>query len=134
MIQVIVYTESDGSVAVCYPTGELPINDVLAKDCPAGAVIIDESTLPQGAGAQFPESWDLNGTTISVNFDKAKVEKLSQFNSVAVQIAQKRQLNTLAGIPNVPDDAIWMAELTTGREDIAAATTVEELAAIPNPT
>jgi hypothetical protein len=134
MSQVIVYTESDGSLAVCYPTGELPIEDVLAKDCPAGAVIIDKSALPQGADLQFPESWELSGMTVTVNFDKAQVEKLSQFNSAAVAVAQKRQLNTLAGIPNFPDDATWMAELTAGRDAIAAATTVDQLVAIPNPT
>ena len=133
MSQVIVYTESDGGVAVCTPTGEVPIEEVLIKDCPAGAFIIEDSALPQGAGALFPDSWELNGTTVIVNFDKAKSEKLSQFNSSSLIVANRRNLNTIAGLPNYPDDATWSAELTVGRNAIAAATTVEELAAIPNP-
>jgi hypothetical protein len=133
MNQIIVYTEEDGGVAVCTPTGELSIEEVLAKDCPAGAIIIDDSALPQGAGAQFQEAWELNGTTITVNFDKAKVEKMTQFNSAALTVAQKRQANTLIGIPNIPDDSTWMATLTTGRNGITTATTLDELAAINNP-
>ena len=133
MSQVIVYTEADGGVAVCTPTGEIPIEEVLVKDCPPGAVIIDDSALPQGAGAQFYDAWELNGTTITVNFDKAKVERMAQFNSVALVVAQKRQANTLIGIPNVPDDTVFMAEITTGRNGITTATTLDELIAIPNP-
>lgn len=134
MSQVIVYTEADGGVAVCTPTGELPIEEVLARDCPPGAIIIDDSALPQGAGAQFYDAWELNGTTITVNFDKAKVERMAQFNSVALVVAQKRQANTLIGIPNVPDDTVFMAEITTGRNGITTATTLDELAAIVNPS
>ena len=134
MSQVIVYTQNDGGVAVCTPTGELTIEEVLAKDCPAGAVIVDDSALPQGAGAQFFDSWELNGTTITVNFDKAKIEKMGQFNAAALVVAQKRQANTLIGIPNVPDDTIFMAQITTGRNGITTATTLDELVAIINPT
>jgi len=133
MSQVIVYTEADGGVAVCTPTGELSIEEVLAKDCPAGAIIIDDSALPQGAGAQFYDSWELNGSTITVNFEKAKVEKMTQFNAAALTVAQKRQANTWIGIPNVPDDTAFMAQLTTGRNGITTATTLDELAAIVNP-
>lgn len=135
MSQVIVYTNPENTnVCVCYPTGELPIEEVLARDCPAGAVIIDESALPQGAGAQFYDAWELNGSTITVNFDRAKAEKMSQFNADALTVAQKRQANTLIGIPNVPDDTIFMAQITTGRNGITTATTLDELVAIVNPT
>ena len=50
-----------------------------------------------------------------------------------VQVAQKRQLNTLAGIENTPSDADFTAELTNGRAAIAAATTTAQLVAIANP-
>jgi hypothetical protein len=108
----------------------LPINEVLAKDCPAGAIIVDDSTLPQGANAQFFDAWELNGSTVTVNFEKAKAIKLAQFNAKAVAEAQARQLNTLASLPNTPDDATWSANLTTGRASIASATTTAELVAI----
>jgi hypothetical protein len=133
-MQVIIYTNQNGNVSVCTPTGELPIEEVLTRDCPPGAIIVDDSTLPQGADAEFFDAWELNGTTITVNLEKARTIKLNQFNAMAIQTAQKRQLNTLAGIPNDISDADFLNELTIGRADIAKATTTTELALIANPT
>jgi hypothetical protein len=133
MAQVIIYQNSNGGVSVCVPTGELPINEVLVKDCPAGAIIVDDSTLPQGADAQFFDAWRLNGSTVTVDFPTAQAHKLRDFNAAAVQVAQKRQLNTLAGIANTPDDTTFTTELTNGRAAIAAATTTAQLVAIANP-
>ena len=130
MTQVIIHTNTNGGVSVTVPTGELPINEVLAKDCPAGAIIVDSSALPQGADAQFFDAWELVDGQVSVNFAKAKAMKLAQFNAAAVQEAQKRQLNTLAGIDNEVADADFIAKLTAGRASIASATTTAELVAI----
>ena len=133
MAQVIIHANSNGGVSVTVPTGELPINEVLAKDCPAGAIIVDSTLLPQGADSSFFDARELNGSTVTVNFEKAKAIKLAQYNANAVQIAQARQLNTLAGIANIPDDATWSASLTAGRNSIAAATSTAQLMAIDNP-
>ena len=133
MSQVVIYQNSTGSVSVCVPTGELPINEVLAKDCPAGAIIVDDATLPQGADAQFFDAWKLNGSTVTVDFPTAQAHKLRDFNAAAVQVAQARQLNTLAGIANAVADADFTTELTAGRAAIAAATTTAQLVAIANP-
>ena len=69
MSQVIIFTNSNGGVSVCTPTGEISIEEVLAKDCPAGAIIVDSDTLPNN---DFFNAWELNNTTVTVNFDKAK--------------------------------------------------------------
>ena len=130
MTQAIIFTNDNGGVSVCIPTGELPINEVLAKDCPAGAIIVDDSTLPQGADAQFFDAWELSGSTVTVNFEKAKAIKLAQFNAKAVQEAQARQLNTLASIENAVSDADFTASLVAGRASIASATTTAQLVAI----
>jgi hypothetical protein len=71
MSKVIVWSSANGSVAVCYPTGELPLDEVLKKDCPSNAVVINETDLPQNQGVFF-EAWELSGGTVSVNLDKAK--------------------------------------------------------------
>ena len=130
MTQVIIFSNSNGGVSTCIPTGEISIEAVLAKDCPAGAIIVDDSTLPQGADAQFFDAWELANGQVSVNFAKAQAQKLAQFNAAAVQEAQKRQLNTLAGINNEIADADFIAKLTAGRASIASATTTAELVAI----
>jgi len=126
-MQIIIHTNSNGGVSVTVPTGELPINEVLAKDCPAGAIIVDDSTLPQGADAQFFDAWELVDGKVVVNFSKAQAIALKGFNATALQEAQARQLNTLAGIANAIDDATWSASLTAGREKIANATTTADL-------
>ena len=133
MTQIIIHTNSNGGVSVTVPTGELHINEVLAKDCPAGAIIVEDSTLPQGADAQFFDAWELANGQVSVNFEKAKAIKLAQFNAAAVQVAQKRQLNTLAGIDNEVADADFIAGLTAGRTAIANAKTTADLVAVANP-
>jgi hypothetical protein len=135
MAQVIIYQNPTGNnVCVCVPTGELDIQTVLTKDCPAGAVIVDDSTLPQGADAQFFDAWTLSGSTVSVNFAKAQADKLAQYNAAALTVANQRNLNTLAGITNAVADADWTAKLTADRASIAAATTTAGLVAIANPS
>ena len=130
MTQVIIHTNSNGGVSVTVPTGEISVQAVLEKDCPSGAIIVDDSTLPQGADAQFFDAWELSGSTVTVNFEKAKAIKLTQFNAKAVQEAQARQLNTLARIENAVSDADFTASLVAGRASIASATTTAELVAI----
>jgi len=71
MTQVIVFTNSNGGVSVCTPSGELPIEAVLAKDCPAGAFIINADALPQE-----PDFFDafviINNDTVTVDLERAK--------------------------------------------------------------
>jgi hypothetical protein len=133
-MQVIIYTNENGNVSVCYPSDESAINEVKAKDTPEHSIIVDSSTLPTGSDDAFFDAWELNGSTITVNIQKAKAIKLNQYNANALQVAQKRQLNTLAGIANTIDDATWQESLTAGRASIESATTTAELVAIANPT
>ena len=71
MGQVIIFTNENGGVSVCYPTGELPIEQVLTKDCPAGAIIVDNDTLPNEHN-EFFNAWELSNSTVTVNLTKAK--------------------------------------------------------------
>ena len=66
-MQVIIYAQN-GQVAVRTPTGELPIEEVLAKDCPAGAIIIDDSELP--TDNEFFNAWELVNSKVVVNETK----------------------------------------------------------------
>ena len=130
MAQVIIY-EQNSQVAICTPTGEIPIDEVLAKDCPQGAIIVDDNVLPQGSDAQFFDAWELVNGAITVNFSKAQQQKLNQYNAAALQLTQIRQLNTLAGINNQVTDTDFFSQLTIGRESIANATTTQQLVLIP---
>lgn len=130
MTQVIIHTNDNGGVSVTIPTGELDIQSTKNKDTPSGSIIVDDSTLPQGADAQFFDAWELSGSTVTVNLEKARAFKLAQYNAQATQEAQKRQLNTLTGIANDVSDADFIAKLTADRTAIANATSTAELLAI----
>ena len=130
MSLVIIHTNSNGGVSITVPTGEISVQAVLQKDCPSGAIIVDDSMLPQGANAKFFDAWELNNSTVTVNFEKAKAIKLAQFNAKAVAEAQARQLNTLASIENAVSDADFTASLVAGRAAIANATTTAQLVTI----
>jgi len=80
MAQVIIYTNSNGGVSVTYPTGELPIEQVLIKDCPKGAIIVDESELPTD---DF-DAWVLNNGVVTVDATK----------KAAIQAAKQAETNT----------------------------------------
>jgi hypothetical protein len=69
-MQVIIYTTKKGNVAVTVPAGELPIEEVLAKDCPSGAIIVDSSALPQGDDANYFDAWVLNNGVVTVDATK----------------------------------------------------------------
>ena len=71
MLQVIVFTNESGGVSVCYPASELPIEEVQAKDTPAGSIIVDNDSLPNEHN-DFFNAWELNGTAVTVNLEKAK--------------------------------------------------------------
>jgi hypothetical protein len=68
MSQVIIFTNSNGGVSVCTPTGEISIEEVLAKDCPAGAIIVDSSVLP--TENEYFNAWELINGTVVVNETK----------------------------------------------------------------
>jgi len=82
MSQVIIYT-LNSQVAVCYPTGELSIEEVLAKDCPAGAIIIDDSELP--VDNTYFNAWELIDCKVVVN----EVKKQAIIDAIQAPITAK---------------------------------------------
>ena len=71
MANVIIFTNDNGGVSVCVPTGELDINAVKAKDTPSTSIIVQDSELPQ-ADNDFFEAWELANGAVTVNLAKAK--------------------------------------------------------------
>lgn len=58
MNQRIIYPTPEGGVAVIIPSGELPIEDVAAKDVPEGVPyqIVDASDIP--SDRTFRNAWE----------------------------------------------------------------------------
>ena len=68
MAQVIIHTNSNGGVIITVPTGEISIEEVLAKDCPNHAIIVDNSELP--SDYTYFNAWELVNGKILVNENK----------------------------------------------------------------
>lgn len=73
MTNVIVFTNTKGGVSVCYPTGDIPIDQVQSKDIPAGveSFIVDVNTLPND-DFDFFDAWEHVDGVVTINLDKAK--------------------------------------------------------------
>lgn len=128
-MQVIIFTNDNGGVSVCVPTGELDIQAVKAKDTPSHSIIVQDSELPQ-ADNDFFDAWELSNGAVTVNLDKAKAITKNRLRSerapllAAQDVAFQRALETgadttaivaekarLRDITNLADACITTAEL-----------------------
>jgi hypothetical protein len=132
MAQVIIFTNSSGGVSVCYPSGELTIEEVQAKDTPTGSIIVDDSTLPHAYDAFF-DAWELSGSTVSVNLDKAKVITKTRLRIerepllVAQDVAFQRALESNADTSAIVAEKQRLRDITQLAD---ASTTLDELKAL----
>jgi histone acetyltransferase (RNA polymerase elongator complex component) len=122
MEQIIVFTGLNGNVNLCAPSNELPIETVLTKDCPAGAIIFNRNDLPNDDW-DFFNSWELVNNNVLVNINKAReqtkerlreeripllaaqdvlymqaIEKNQNTTSIVVEKQRLRDLPTLADV------------------------------------
>jgi hypothetical protein len=68
----IIYQNSEGGVSVIIPTGELPIEEVAAKDVPEGVAyeIVEDDAIP--SDRTFRNAWTKGNGTVDVDLTKAK--------------------------------------------------------------
>lgn len=131
MTQAIIHKNEFGGVTLTWPTGELPIEQVLVKDCPPGAVIVDTDTLPQNH--DFFNAWEMDGNGVQVNFDKAKEltrQRLRMERApllVVQDVAFQRALETNADVAPIVAEKQRLRDLT---KLVDAAATLDELRAL----
>lgn len=129
--QVIIYTNENGNVTVCCPTGEVPIEIVKQNDIPFGVecYIVDYTSLPWQYN-DFFEAWEQSNGIVSINFEKSKnltkdrlrQERISLFSvqdvlfqraqesgqSTATIVAEKQRLRDL---PTLTDNCTTLEQL-----------------------
>lgn len=131
-MQVIIYTNENGNVSVCIPTGELPIEEVQAKDTPECSIIVDHEDLPNEDN-DFFDAWELNNGTVSVNFTKAQAITKARLRAerapllAAQDVAFQRAIETGADTVAVVAEKDRLRNITTLAD---AATTLDELRAL----
>lgn len=129
MTQVIIYSNGIGGVAVCTPTGELPIEEVQAKDTPEGSLIVNSSDLPEEYNMFF-DAWEMVDGKVKVNFSKAKEIKKDQLRIERDPLLKEQDVAFQRALESNGDTTAIVAEKQRLRDitNLAdVATTLEEL-------
>lgn len=132
MAQVIIFTNDNGGVSVCIPTGELPIEQVLKKDCPEGAIIVDSDTLPNEHN-DFFNAWELADGVVSVNFEKAKTITKDRLRAERKPLLEAQDVAFQRALESGADTSAIVAEKQRLRDVTQLAdqaTTLDELKAL----
>ncbi len=110
MSKVIIYPNDEGGMCVVYPTGEVPLADVVLNDIPKGVnhFVVEISELP--TDRLFRNAWVLNGRAVGVDLDKAK--EVSHERRRIARDKEMAPLDTQATIPS------RMAEAEAARQVI----------------
>jgi len=109
MAQVIIFTNSNGGVSVCIPTGELDIHAVKAKDTPSTSIIVQESELPQ-ADNDFFNAWELADGVVTVNLDKAKELTRNRLRAERAPLLQEQDVLYMRATEAGADTSAIVAE------------------------
>jgi hypothetical protein len=99
MTQAIIFTNDNGGVSVCIPTGELSIEEVLVKDCPEGAIIVDDSEFP--IDNEYFNAWELVDGKVVVN--EAKKQAIIDVAQATID-AKQSALAKLAALGLTQDE------------------------------
>ena len=129
MTQAIIFTNDNGGVSVCIPTGELSIEAVKAKDTPAGSIIVDQDTLPNSDN-DFFNAWELSGSTVSVNLSKAKEITKKRLRAEREPLLQAQDVLFQRALETSADTTAIVAEKQRLRDitnQVDSATTTAQL-------
>lgn len=132
MANVIIFTNENGGVSVCIPTGELDIHAVKAKDTPSHSIIVDIADLPQ-ADNDFFNAWELADGVVTVNLTKAKEITKSRLRAEREPLLAAQDVLYMRAIEANADTAAIVAEKNRLRDlpTLAdACTTTAELRAL----
>jgi hypothetical protein len=132
MTQAIIFTNDNGGVSTCIPTGEISIEAVLAKDVPEGrgARIVNLSDLPNQHN-DFYDAWELIDGKVEVSFPKAVEITKKRLRAERTPLLAAQDVAFQRALESGADTTAIVAEKQRLR-DITniTATTLEELRAL----
>lgn len=126
MTQAIIFTNDNGGVSVCIPTGEISIEAVQAKDTPVGSLIVDTSALP--TANDFFDAWELVDGKVEVSLAKATEITKKRLRSEREPLLAAQDVAFQRALESGADTSAIVAEKQRLR-DITnfSATTLDEL-------
>ena len=125
-MNVIIYDNGNG-VSVVFPTGELSVEEVKAKDCPSESIVLDDADLPS---RDFRNAWELADGAVAVNFAKAQELTKDRLRAErkplmeAQDVAFQRALETGADTSAIVAEKQRLRDIT---KLVDTATTLDEL-------
>jgi hypothetical protein len=133
MTQAIIFTNDNGGVATCIPTGEISIDAVMTKDVPAGrgARIVNLTELPRDN--DFYDAWEMDATSVTVNLDKAKEITKARLRAERAPLLEAQDVLFQRALESSADTTAIVAEKQRLRDItglVDAVTTLEGLRAI----
>ena len=133
MTQAIIFTNDNGGVSTCIPTGEISIDAVMTKDVPTGrgARIVNITDLPRDN--DFYDAWEMDATSVTVNLDKAKELTKKRLRAERVPLLQAQDVAFQRALETGADTSAIVAEKQRLRDItglVDAVTTLEGLRAI----
>jgi hypothetical protein len=134
MKNVIIFTNDNGGVSICIPTGELPIETVQSRDIPSGvqSYIVAADSLPEDDN-DFFNAWEQTRGIVTVNLDKAKLLTKDRLRAerapllAAQDVLFQRAMETGADTTAIVAEKNRLRDVTTLAD---ACTTTEELRAL----
>jgi peptidyl-tRNA hydrolase len=133
MTQAIIFTNDNGGVSVCIPTGEISIEAVQAKDTPAGSLIVSVADLPNQYN-DFFDAWEMDSKgKVTVSLDKAKELTKKRLRAEREPLLQAQDVAFQRALESGSDTSTIVAEKTRLRDITSLAdaeTTLEGLRAI----
>lgn len=131
MTQAIIFTNENGGVSTCIPTGEISIDAVMAKDVPAGrgARIVNLTDLPNQHN-DFYDAWEMDATSVTVNLDKAKEITKNRLRAERAPLLAAQDVLFQRALESGADTTAIVAEKNRLRNITSladTATTLEEL-------
>jgi hypothetical protein len=132
MTQAIIFTNDNGGVSTCIPTGEISIEAVLEKDVPKdrNAKIVNLSDLPSQHN-DFYDAWELIDGKVEVSFPKAVELTKKRLRAERTPLLAAQDVAFQRAIEEGKDTSAIVAEKNRLR-DITniTATTLDELRAL----
>lgn len=132
MTQAIIYTNDNGGVSVCIPTGELPIAEVKTKDTPVGSLIVNITDLPNQYN-DFFDAWELINGKVEISLSKAKEITKNRLRADRQPLLQAQDIAFQRALESGADTSAIVAEKQRLRDITSLAnveTTLEGLQAI----
>jgi hypothetical protein len=131
MTQAIIFTNDNGGVSTCIPTGEISIEAVMEKDVPKGkgARIVNIVDLPNQHN-DFYDAWEMDDTSVTVNLDKAKEITKARLRAERAPLLEAQDVLFQRALESSADTTAIVAEKNRLRDITSladSATTLEEL-------